>query len=164
MIGAVGDIGDAEIGVRLGERVAVDQDLLLAAAPAVGLAAEQGMLAADLVARVVGEGAVRRGHARIVLLDAALHLGEERLLQRLGVGHHRLGVGVLRLEMGADLRIEHRGIAHHRLPVVGAQPGVVVHALDAVMGLTPTGGGRRAARRARRRFALMLWDLLPLRA
>ena len=85
VVGAVRDIGDAEIGVVLGESVAVDQNLLIAAAPREP--AEQRVLTAGHEARVVGERAVRRRHRRIVFLDASLHLGEELLLQLFGVGH-----------------------------------------------------------------------------
>ncbi len=81
VVWAVGDAGDAEISVRLGERVAVEQDLLLAAFAR--LAAEERMLAAGDEAGVIGEGPVGSGNAGIVLLDAALHLGEERRLELL---------------------------------------------------------------------------------
>ena len=64
---------------------------------------------------------------------AALHLGEEQLLQRLGLGRDALGVGILGFEMGADLGVEHSRIAHHRLPIGGAQPCVVVHPHDSVL-------------------------------
>ena len=149
VVGAVRDVGDAEIGVVAGKRVAVDQELLGAAVSR--RAAEQRMLTAGDEARVVGEGAVGRGDRGVVLLDAALHLGEEQLLQRLGLGHDGLGVGVLGFEMSADLGIEHGGIAHHRLPIVGAQPCIVVHPHDAVMrgGERPAGGAGRGYPRAR---------------
>ena len=79
------DIGDAEISVVLGKRVAVDQDLLLTAIPL--HSTEQRVLPAGDEARVVGKRPVGRGNRGIVFLDAALHLGKEALLQRLGVGH-----------------------------------------------------------------------------
>ncbi len=85
VVGAVRDIGNAEIGMVLGECVAVDQNLLIAAVAREP--AEQGMLTARHEARVVGERAVRRRHRGIVFLDTFLHLGEELLLQLFGVGH-----------------------------------------------------------------------------
>ncbi len=131
VVRAVRDARNAEVGVRLGERVAVDQHLLLAARPR--HAAEQRMLTARHVARVIGKPTVRRGHRGVVFLDAPLHLGEQALLQRVGVGHHRRGMGVFLFEMGPDCGIEQRGIAHHRLPVRGPQPSVVVNPPDAVV-------------------------------
>ena len=142
MVGAVGDAGDAEISVRLGERIAVEQDLLLAAGAR--HAAEQRMLPANDEAAVIGESAVRSRHAGVVLLDTALHLGEQLRLELFGVGHDGLRVGVLGVEIGPDLGIEQSGIAHHRLPVVGAKPGVIVNPLDAVIAR-----GRRTAKGAR---------------
>src|SRR3989304_1009720 len=78
VVGAVDDAGDAEIGMGLRQRIAVEENLLLPAVP--GLSTEERMLAADDEARVVGEGPIGRRVADIVLLDAALHLGEERFL------------------------------------------------------------------------------------
>ena len=107
VVGAVGDAGDAEIGVRLGERIAVEQDLLLAAVAR--HAAEQRMLPADDEAAVIGEGAVRSRHAGVILLDTALHLGEQLRLELFRVGHDGLRVGVLGFEIGPDLGIERAG-------------------------------------------------------
>ena len=58
---------------------------------------------------------MRDGHAEVGLLDAPEHLLVERLLQRLGRLHDRLGVGVLRLEIRDDFRVR-----------LLAQPEVVV--------------------------------------
>ena len=57
------------------------------------------MLTADDEASVIGEGPIGSRNADIVLLDAALHLGEELRLKRFGVGHDRLGVGILGFEI-----------------------------------------------------------------
>jgi hypothetical protein len=48
--------------------------------------------------------------------------------------------------MGADVGREPGRILHHLAPVLGAQPGIVVHALDAVVD-----GAHRPALRDRRR-------------
>ena len=142
MVRAVGDAGQAEIGMRLGERVAVEQHMFLAAIAR--LPAKERMLTADDEASVISEGPIGRGNADIVLLDAALHLGEELRLKRLGVGHDRVGVGILGFEIASDVGSEQRGVPHHRLPVRGAEPGVIVRPRNAVMqrGRGPAGGAR----------------------
>src|SRR3546814_1114134 len=83
---------DPEVARALGLAVAVEQHLL----PRLGIdraAAEHRVLAAGLVALVVGEGPVGARHRAVVLLDARLHLLEELLLQGLRRRHHRFGVG-----------------------------------------------------------------------
>ena len=45
------------------------------------------------------------GHRHVGLFDAALDLFEQRLFQRLDVGHGLLGVGVLRLQVGHGVGI-----------------------------------------------------------
>ena len=63
VVGAVGDIGDAEIGVsRLAS--ALPSIRIRSSPPPRGHAAEQRMLTAVDEARVVGEGPVRRRHRR----------------------------------------------------------------------------------------------------
>ena len=113
---------DVVVVVALGQGVDVEEDLLLclhrAAAPAV-----DGVLLPVLVARVVEVLAAPGGRRGVGLLDAALDLLEEPLLQRLGVGHHRPGVVVLGLQVGRDLGV-----------VALAQPVVVVDAHVAVGG------------------------------
>ena len=119
------------IGLALRLLVAVEQDLLLAAAA--WPPAQARILAAGDVAHEVLVSPVRSRHRAVVFLDARFHLGIERRLQLARIGQRGVGVGVLRLQVGADLLIEHRGVAHHLLPVAGAQPGVLVDQLDAVM-------------------------------
>ena len=143
VIGRMGDAGEPPIGLALGARVAVDQDLLR---PTVARRADVDRLlpAGDVTYRI-GVGAVLHRHRGVVLGDAPLHLREERRLQRLGSREHRRGMGVLGVEMGADLRIEHARIAHHLLPVLGPEPGPVVDEIDPVDGGDgrPAGGLRR---------------------
>ena len=131
MVWAVGDAGDAEISVRLGKRVAIKQDLLVAALAR--HAAVKRMLPANDETVVIGESPVGSRNPGVILFDTALHLGEQRRLELFGVGHGGLRIGILGVEIGPDLGIEQSGIAHHRLPVVGAKPGVIVNALDAVI-------------------------------
>ena len=88
VVGAVRDAGDAEISVRLGERVAVEQDLLFSAGAR--HAAEQRVLPADDEAAVIGESSIRSRNAGVIFLDAALHLGEQLRLDLFGVGHDGL--------------------------------------------------------------------------
>ena len=111
MVGRMHDAADAEIGVALGERVAVEQDRFSAAGAhqrLLRMAHVERMLAALDVSRRIGERAVGRRNRRIVLLDAPAHLLEERLLQLFGVRHRRGEIGVLRLEIGADIRRQQR--------------------------------------------------------
>ena len=104
------------------------------------------MLAARHVAREIGVSAIGRRHGGVVLLDAALHLLEQRLLQRLRIRPSRARcVGVLRFEIGADVGPERGRIAHHLLPIRGAQPSVIVHALDAVVKVAWRAGFRPRA-------------------
>ncbi len=130
MVGGVVEAGEAEIGLARRLLVAVEQHLPVAALAR--LAEVARLLAAGDERGAVGIGAVLHGNGAVVFLDAPLHLGKQRLLQRLRVGHGRLLVGVLGLQMGADLRVKNGGIAEHRLPVIVAQPGIVVRSGDAV--------------------------------
>ena len=92
------------------------------------------MLAASDVARIIVVNAIGRGHRGIILLDAALQLREELVLQRPGVGHDGFVIGVLALEEGADLCWQQGGIMHHLLPVRRFKPMIVVALLVAVPG------------------------------
>ena len=112
--------------------------------PSRGCAADHRMLAALAVAREIGIGAVRRRHRGVVLLDAAVHLGEQRLLQRLGVGERRLRHRRSRPRDRRGCRRRAPTGRASRLPVVGAQPSIVVGQRDAVPGRRS-----RAALRAR---------------
>ena len=67
-------------------------------------AAEHLVLAALAEFAEIGERAVRRRHAGIVLLDAPAHLRDQLLLQRRGVAEQALGVVVLGFEIVADIR------------------------------------------------------------
>ncbi|MET4602231.1 hypothetical protein ABIB90_001698 [Bradyrhizobium sp. JR4.1] len=69
-----------EICVVLGERIAVEHDVALAAIA--WHAAEQLVLAAFAEFAEIGEGTIRRRHAGIVLLDPPPHLAHQRLLKR----------------------------------------------------------------------------------
>ncbi len=94
MIGA----GEAEIGLALGERVTVEENLF---GPAVARRADdQRMLTAEPVARRVGIGAVGRRHRRIVFPDPAAQLGDEGRLEPVEGPQHRRRIGVLGLEIG----------------------------------------------------------------
>jgi hypothetical protein len=69
---------ELEIGLAGGERVAVEQNFLRPAATR--FAAYDRMLAAFAIAREIRKGTVRARHRGVVLLDAALHLGEQLVL------------------------------------------------------------------------------------
>ena len=112
------------------QRVAVEDDFDIAAVAR--HAAEQFVLPAFAELAHIGERPVRRRHAGIVLLDAATHFRNQRLLQAGGVAEQAFGVVVLGFEIGADIRIEHRGIAQHLLPVGVLQPRIIICDGDAV--------------------------------
>ncbi len=130
MVGRMVDAGEAEIVLAFGLLVAVEQDDAFAAVAR--LAEIARLLPAGDIGRAVGIGAILHGHGAVVLLDAAAHLGKQRLLQGLRIGHRRRHIGVLGLQMRADLRLQDRGILEHGLPVVVTKPGIVVGAGDAV--------------------------------
>jgi hypothetical protein len=131
VIGAVRGGAELPVGLASGFRVAVKQDRF--GASAARAPAQARVLAAGDVAHEVLEGAVGGRNGAVVLLDARLHLGKQRLLQLLRVGQCRFRVGVLGVQVGADLGVQHRRVAHHLLPVVGSQPGVLVDKFDAVL-------------------------------
>jgi hypothetical protein len=125
MVRAVLRAAHVIVVVGLGQGVHVDQDLLavLASARPTGV---QRMLGPDLVPGVVFPVAVGGGDRAVVLLDAALHLLEQGVLEVFGGGQHGAGIGVLGVQMLADVGAQHRRVAHDRLPVVVLHPEVVV--------------------------------------
>ncbi|MGY3645829.1 hypothetical protein ACVWW2_001120 [Bradyrhizobium sp. LM4.3] len=129
-----------EICVVLGERIAVEHDMALAAVAR--HAAEQLVLAAFAELAEIGELTVGRRHAGIVLLDPPPHLAHQRLLEGGGMAEQALGVAILFVEIFTDVGIEHRGIAQHLLPFFVLQPGIVVGHGDPVLreGMRPARG------------------------
>src|SRR5216683_7050434 len=121
-------VAEIEIFRRLGQGIAVKDDLGLAAVAR--RAADQLVLATLAIPPEVSERPVRLRHARIVFLDAPAHLGDQRLLQRLRRRENRLGMAVLRLQVRPYAGIEQRRVAQHLLPVVVLQPGIVVREGD----------------------------------
>src|SRR6187401_194484 len=101
-------VAEAEERLALRERVAVQQEPLLRPCcyrlrgSNVGgiarLPAQQVMLPALAIARVIGIRTVGLWHGGIVLLDAALHFGKQRVLQAFGVGERALAIVVLSLQ------------------------------------------------------------------
>ena len=128
---AVGDAAELPIGVACGFLVAVEQKRLWT--PTARTTAHSWILAAGDIAREIFKGAVGCGHRTVILLDASLHLGKQGVLQCERVAQHLRGKGVFRLQVGTDLRCQQRRVAHDLLPVVGAQPGIFVDQLDAVL-------------------------------
>ncbi|ENN86178.1 hypothetical protein RHSP_33602 [Rhizobium freirei PRF 81] len=131
VIGGVVEAGKAEIGLSLIFLVAVEQQLAIAAVA--GFAKIMRLLAAGDEKRAVGIGPVLDRDRAVILLDTALHLAEESLLQILRVGHRSVHIGVFSFQMGADFRGQDRRILEHRLPVVCTQPCIVIAAADAMM-------------------------------
>ena len=131
---------ELEIFVVLRQRVAVEHDMGVSAVAR--RAAVQLVLAALAELAEIGERAVRRRHAGIILLDPPAHLLDQPLLQAVGMAEQALGVTVLGFEIGPDVGIEDRGIAQHLLPFRILDPRIVVGHRDAV-----GGEGMRPARR-----------------
>jgi hypothetical protein len=150
VIGAVCEAAEREICKALGKFVAVEQHLTLTAGAR--LAAEQRMLTADDIAAEIGPFAIRRRYGGVVLLDPALHLLEQRFLERRRALHRACRIGVLRKQISADVLGKDRWIAHDLLPVVGPQPGVFIVALLPVMDgkLRPPLRDRRGGQHFRR--------------
>ena len=144
VVGRMPGAAEPEVVVLGGEFVAVEDDFGLAAVARA--APEQFVLAAFAEFSHVGESAVRRGHAGIILLDAPAHLLDQRFLQGGGVAKQAFRIVVLRLQIFADVRVQDGGVAQHILPVFVLQPGVIVDDGDAV-----GRKGIRSARRDRRR-------------
>ena len=114
------------------------------------------MLAAGAVADGVFEWTVGRRHRRIILLDAAAHLRDERALQRSQGIEQGRRIGVLGLEMSADVGRQHGRIAQGLPPILRLEPGVGVFEDDAV-DLTPGGPTLRMGRPGRDRRG-SAWD------
>ena len=140
VVGRVPPPAELEEGRALGEFVAVEDDLQVAAVAR--RAADQLVLAALPVLPQVGERSVGLRHALVVLLDAPTHLADQGLLQSLRRFEQGLGMTVLGLEVLPDVGIEHRRIAQHLLPVGVLQPGIVVEQRDAMQGARRRTAGR----------------------
>ena len=144
---------DPEEGAVAAFRVAVEQDLL--GAVLAGLPAEQWLLPALPMALIVKPGAILDGDARIVLLDAAAHLGDKGVDQA-GMGlQMRRRVGILRLQHRPDRSRQRCRIAQDFTPGACAQPRELVakrYAMDHTLGMArfnrgsteawPSGRGR----------------------
>src|SRR5215467_5185591 len=132
VVGRMRSRAEAEECLADRECIAVDQDLANAAAA--GLTANQWMLAAVAIAGEIRERTVGRRYASVVLLDAAFHLCNKRLLQRHSGAEHCIRIGILVLEMRADRRIEQARVAHYRLPIGVLEPGKLVGKDDPMPG------------------------------
>ncbi len=127
MVGAVLGVGclvkieALRLGI-LGTGVFVEQDGFNAAgrnrrqsrlefAFAARAAGNDRVLPPNNVAAVIFEIAVWGGDRGVVLLDAALHLGENLLLQRLCAVKHGGGICVFGIERRLDFRLDQAGIA-----------------------------------------------------
>ena len=143
---------DAEEGAVAPLGIAVEHDLLDAVLAR--LAAEERLLAALAMTRVVEPRPVGDGHRGIVLLHAAAHLRDERVDQLRGRVQVRRRIRILRLEHGPDRRGQGIGVAQDVAPIVGAQPGVIVadrDAVDRALRRVPIDRGRPEDRPRRRR-------------
>ena len=131
MVRAVLDGRDAEKVFALALEIAVVQHGFVAAAAR--RADEHRVLAALAEADRVLIVPVRLGDRTVVFLDAAAHLLEKLVSQRLEVAGRFLVVCIFGLELQTDVIVEFRGIAQDFLPALVAHPCVVVDALLAVL-------------------------------
>ena len=157
LVGAPGELGvigrmarrrEAEEGLAGGERVAVDEDRLLAAVARP--AAEDAVLAARAEPRIIGPGTVGLRRLAVVLLDPRPHFGDQGFLQVRGRGERRVGVGVLLFEQRPDVGGERGRVAQRLLPVLRPEPGIFVRPACAMGGYfdrAALGAGRRDGRR-----------------
>ena len=125
-------LGTAQIPIRLvfGLRVSIKQHTLRAAFAR--CASDEGVLAAEHKVRIVSKRAIRCRYGAVILLQAPLHLREERILQVTRIGELLFTEGIFGLKIFADLRIECAGVAHHLLPVFGPEPRIVIAQCHAV--------------------------------
>ncbi len=119
--GAHVERAELEVLVALGQRVRVDQDLLVGVVIAVGTPAEGRVLLALLGAGHVPPRPPACGHGQVGLEDAALDLLEELFLQGSEGREPCVGERVLSLEVGGRVGV-----------VTVAEPGVLVDDLVAV--------------------------------
>ena len=120
MVGRVNRLPDVEKFGALSERVAVEQDFLVAAAafrPAI-----ERVLAAFAIAREIGEGSVGPRRVRVVFLDAPAHFRDEGLAQGFERRHHAVAIGVFRPEQRGDVLGQGAPVAQHRAPVFRREP------------------------------------------
>ena len=103
------------------------------------------MFCSDLIADIIVPRAVGGGDGAIVLLDPALHFGEQLGLQGFGVGQYGGGVGILGGQVLADISPQNLGVAQHLLPVLVLHPRIVINSGAAKLGngfgVTAGGGG-----------------------
>ncbi len=143
MVRRMVDAGNAEIGLALRLGIAIQKHIFRAAVA--GNTEVAGLFATGLIRGSIGKRPVVHRHRGIVFLDAALHLGEQRLPQCVGVGHQGCLIGVFSLKVRANLRIEGGRISKDLLPIVRAQPREFVASCMPVAGFRPifaaSGGG-----------------------
>ncbi len=120
MVGRVNRLRDVEKFGAPSERLAVEQDFLIAAA-AFRTAIER-VLAAFAKAREIREGSVGPRRVRVVFLDASAHFRDEGLAQGFERGHHAVAIGVFRLEQRGDVLGQRAPVAQHRAPVFRREP------------------------------------------
>ena len=124
VIGCMDRIADRKEGSAATLMVAIDQDHVIAVVAA--LAADQRLLPALTIARVIKPRAVGERHAGVVFLDTPAHLTNERLRQIPERAEKRGAVGVFRLEHRADRLRQSGRVAQNLLPIVGTEPRVLV--------------------------------------
>ena len=132
VIGGMARAAEIEVGQALGHGVAVEQHLDLAAVAR--HATDRFVLAARVELPEIGERPVGLRHARIVFLDAAAHLGDQRFLQRLQGAEKCFGMAVLGFQIRPDVGSEQGRVAQHFLPFGIFQPGIVVNHSHAMQG------------------------------
>src|SRR3954453_16052681 len=121
---------EPEVLLRGSQLIAVLHDVGVSTVPR--HAAELFVLTALAEFPEIAVGAIRRGHAGIVLLDTPAHFFHQRFLQLAGVPEQALGIAVLCLQIFPDIRIEPPGIAQHVLPIGILQPRIIVDQRGAV--------------------------------
>ena len=139
MVGAVHARTEMKVGVFAGFPVAVEQRFFSGkrrlgrkARGTCRTAAENRILAASGLARVVGELAVAIGHRHIVLAHACAHFTIQGVLESSGGRAHGVGVSVFGFQVVSDIGREQCRVFENGLPVFIAQPRIVVMLRDVV--------------------------------
>ena len=130
-----------------GERLAIDQELLLAASARPPN--EAGMLSAASPPAIIEERPVGNGRRRILILDPFAELLLQLLDQRGERREKRVRISVLRVEMGTDVGGQGGGVLQHLAPIGRLEPRIIIADNNTVMSNFARPRGRRGRFRPR---------------
>ena len=121
-------VEEVKEGLALRYGVAVDEHGLLAAGAR--RAAENPMLTAMPVARVIGVRAIRRWRFAVVLFESRAHFARQFTPQAFERRENTLRISIFRLEVAADWRWQASGRTQNLAPILRFQPRVFIGPRD----------------------------------